>query len=55
MLPIYCKLFNLILNTGIISEAWSKGTVVPIYKYKGVINDPDNFMGIIIGYHNQKL
>ena len=48
MLPIYCKLFNLILNTGIIPEAWSKGTIIPIYKNKGDINDPDNYKGITI-------
>ena len=43
MLPIYFKLFNLILNTGIILEVWSKGPILPIYKNKGDINDPDNF------------
>ena len=48
MLPIYCKLFNLILNTGIIPEAWSKGTILSIYKNKGDINDPDNQRGITI-------
>ena len=30
------------LNTGIIPEAWSKDTILPIYKNKGDINDPDN-------------
>ena len=48
MLPIYCKLFNRILNTGIIPEARSKGTILPIYKNKGDINDPDNYRGITI-------
>ena len=48
MLPIYCKLFNLIIKTGIIPEAWSKGTILPIYKNKGDINDPDNYRGITI-------
>ena len=56
MLPIHCKLFNLILNTGIIPEAWSKGTILPIYKNKGDINDPDNNRGItILSYFGKKL
>ena len=48
MLPIYCKLFNLILDTGFIPEAWSKGTILPIYKNKGDIKAPDNYRSITI-------
>ena len=48
LLAIYCKLFNLILNTGIIPESWSKGTILPIYKNKRDINDPDNYRDITI-------
>ena len=45
MLPFYCKLFNLILNTVFIPEAWSKGTILPLYKNEGHINDPDKYRG----------
>ena len=31
-IPIYEKLFNLILDTGIFQEQWSTGTIKPIYK-----------------------
>ena len=48
MLPTYLKLFNLTLNTGITPEAWSKGTLLPIYKNKGNINDPDNYGGMTV-------
>jgi hypothetical protein len=32
MLPIYAKLFNKILDTGIIPSTWSEGYIIPIYK-----------------------
>ena len=48
MLSIYCKLFNFILDSGLIPDAWSKGTILPIYKNKGDICDPDNYRGINI-------
>ena len=43
MLPIYCKLFNIIFDTGIIPDAWSVGTIKPIYKNKGDPKLPENY------------
>ncbi|KAK3086155.1 hypothetical protein FSP39_014419 [Pinctada imbricata] len=43
--PILCKLFNIVLDSGIFPEAWSKGCISPIYK-KGNENDPNNYRGI---------
>jgi hypothetical protein len=38
---IYCKLFNIVLNTGIIPENWTCGVIKPIFKNKGCPTDPD--------------
>ena len=48
MLPVYCKLFNYILDTGIIPEACSLGTIVPIYKGKGDMQKPEYYRPITI-------
>ena len=34
MLPLYTKLFNFILDTGLIPEKWVEGMIKPIYKNK---------------------
>ena len=48
-IKLYTKLFNVILNTGIVPEKWVIGVVVkPIYKGKGSKTDPDNYRGITI-------
>ena len=48
MLPIYCKLFNIIFDTGIIPDAWSLDTIKPIYKNKGDPKLPENYRPITI-------
>lgn len=48
MLPIYEKLFNIILNTGIVPSDWIKGNIIPIYKNKGTKTDPANYRPITV-------
>ena len=43
MLPIYLKLFNLIFDSGLIPESWTKGIIFPIYKNKGNVTSPENY------------
>ena len=47
MCPIYVKLFNLIMMSGI-PEDWAIGIIVPIYNNKGNIHDPNNYKGITL-------
>jgi len=47
-LEVVCQLFNVILESGLFPEVWSKGTVLPIYKNKGDVKDPDNYRGFTI-------
>jgi hypothetical protein len=48
MMPIYCKLFNLILNTGKIPNSWSEGIILPIYKNKGSVSEPSSYRPITL-------
>ena len=47
-LPIYTKLFNLVLDTGIVPESWALGDILPIYKNKGSIHLPENYRPITL-------
>ena len=40
------KLFNVILRTGIFPTNWCLSFISPIYKNKGLRNDPNNYRGI---------
>ena len=46
--PVYEKLFNIILDSGVLPEVWSVGLIKPIYKQKGEKNKPENYRPITL-------
>lgn len=48
LIPVYCKLFNCVLETGLIPQSWLEGFIVPIFKNKGDSKDPNNYRPITI-------
>ena len=46
--PIYEKLFNIILDSGVLPEVWSVGLIKPIYKRKGEKTKPENYRPITL-------
>ena len=47
-MPIYVKLFNIGFHSGIVPDLWLIGNIIPFYKNKGNINDPQNYRPITI-------
>ena len=47
MMPVYCKLFNTILNSGVMPQTWCGGLITPIYMSGGK-SDPSNYRGICV-------
>ena len=48
MLQVFCKLFNIVFESGIVPSSWTEGIICPIYKNKGDVSNPDNYRGITI-------
>ncbi|MEW8546901.1 MAG: reverse transcriptase family protein, partial [Candidatus Thiodiazotropha sp.] len=48
MMPIYIKLFNIIIESGIVPSDWVKGNIIPIYKNKGNKTEPANYRPITL-------
>ena len=48
LMPIYVRLFNIILDTGIIPESWSVGVMITIFENKGSRSDPEMYRGITL-------
>jgi len=48
LMPIYVYLFNRVLDTGDVPEAWLIGKIIPIYKGKGNVTEPGNYRGITL-------
>ena len=48
VIAVIVKLFNIVLQTGIVPTDWCIGLIKPLYKKKGSIDDPDNYRGITL-------
>ena len=48
MMQLYVAFFNLIFNSGVLSDSWLKGAIRPIYKNKGDSKSPENYRPITI-------
>ena len=46
--PVITKIFNLILNVGLVPDKWSIGIITTIFKNKGSPTNPNNYRGISV-------
>jgi hypothetical protein len=42
----YCKIFNIVLNSGKFIESWSEGVMFPLFKNKGNTKNPYQYCNI---------
>ena len=47
-MSLYVKTFNVIFDTGVLPDSWLNGIIMPIYKNKGNVNDPNEYRPITI-------
>ena len=47
LIPVYIKLFNLILQSGKMPDIWCQGLITPTYKSSDE-SDPTNYRGLCI-------
>ena len=48
MATVYTKLFNVIFDTGLVPESWTLGNIIPIFKNKGTVTNPENYRPITL-------
>lgn len=48
MMTVYTWLFNVILDSRLFPENWCLGSIIPLYKNKGSMDNPENYRGITI-------
>jgi hypothetical protein len=45
--PLLCRLYNVVLSTGVYPNEWANAIIIPIHK-KGNVNEPSNYRGIAL-------